>query len=194
MSENNPNWSEHHQQTIKLPPSPLLIDALTHLRSGLRAIDIGGGGLRDTKYLLEKGFDVTVIDIEPKIVNEAKKLFSNMAKGISTSFADFPFPLEEFDIANAMYALPFNPPDTFDMVFANIKKSLKKGGIFCGQFFGIKDEWSSSINMSFHTKEQVESLLEGMEIISLEEVEKDATLANKEPHHWHVFHVIARKV
>lgn len=76
---------------------------------------------------------------------------------------------------------------------ANVKKSITPGGIFCGQLFGINDEWSNRPSMTFHTREQAEELFTDMEIVSFEEEESDSITVNATPKHWHIFHVIARK-
>jgi tellurite methyltransferase len=47
--------------------------------------------------------------------------------------------------------------------------------------------------MTFHTKQQVEELLSNMEILELNEEDKDGKTANGALKHWHVFHVIARQ-
>jgi len=46
----------------------------------------------------------------------------------------------------------------------------------------------------FHSKNQVEELLSELEVLKLEEVDKDGKLANGSPKHWHIFHIIARRV
>lgn len=92
-----------------------------------------------------------------------------------------------------MFALPFTKPEHFNTVFSKIKDSLKKEGIFCGQFFGDRDEWKTNPNMTFHTEEQVKELLNGLETISFKEDEKDDKTATGDMKHWHIFHIIARK-
>src|SRR3989338_2048493 len=77
--------------------------------------------------------------------------------------------------------------------YVKIKNSLVKEGIFCGQLFGIHDQWNNRVEMIFHTKEQAERLFSDMEIISFEEEEKDGTIADGTPKHWHIFHFIPRK-
>jgi hypothetical protein len=67
--------------------------------------------------------------------------------------------------------------------------------VFCGQLFGTRDEWQATRpHMTFHTREQVEKLLSGMEALYFDEEEKDGTTANGTPKRWHVFHFIARNV
>lgn len=188
------DWSEYYKITGNKPPSKLLIKAIKYVKNKNKAVDIGGGVLKDTKYFLEQGFDVTVIDSSELMAREAKKIKSDKLYYFVSSFANFNFLKDEFDIASAMYALPFNPPDTFDEVFYKIKKSILKEGIFCGQLFGVRDEWRNRAEMTFHTKKEAEKLLSDMEIIYFKEEEKNDVTANGTPKHWHIFHFIARKI
>lgn len=188
------DWQEYYEITKNKPPTKLLIKALENVAAKNKAIDIGGGALKDTRYLLEQGFDVTVVDKADLMAKEAEAIKSDKLHYFVSSFADFDFPKSEYDIASAMYSLPFNPPDSFDAVFTRIKESLVNGGIFCGQCFGVRDEWSTNQKMTFHTKEQVEKLLSDMEVILLDEEEKDDRTANGTPKHWHIFHFIAKKL
>ena len=193
FSKPSKDWSEYYEITKAKPPSKLLVNALEYVVNKGKAIDIGAGALKDTRYLLEQGFEVIAIDRSPLMEKEAKALEKNKMEAFTTSFENFAFPENEYDIASAMFSLPFTEPAHFDTVFGNIKKSLKKGGIFCGQFFGINDEWSKNPKMTFHTEVQAKELLNGLEILSFKEVEEDGTTANGTPKHWHIFHIIAKK-
>jgi cyclopropane fatty-acyl-phospholipid synthase-like methyltransferase len=187
------DWSEYFQITKNNPPSKLLVKALKYVVNKGKAIDVGAGALKDTRFLVENGFDVIAVDKSDLMAKEAKEIKSENLHYFVSSFADFEFPKNEYDIASAMYALPFNSPESFDLVFTKIKSSLVKGGIFCGQFFGVHDAWSDDKMMTFHNKEQVEKLLSGMEVILFDEEEKDDKTANGTPKHWHLFYVIAKK-
>lgn len=193
MTKPQKDWSEYYEITKSKPPTKLLVKALEYVPEKDKAIDIGAGALKDARYLLEQGFDVTAIDKSPLMEQEAKALDNDNLHAFTTSFEDFNFHKNEYDIASSMFALPFTAPEHFEKVFNEIKLSLKKGGIFCGQFFGINDEWSKNPKMTFHTEEQVRDLFVDFEILSLKEIEEDGTTANGTPKHWHVFHVIARK-
>ncbi len=187
------DWAEYYEITRSKPPTKLLIGALGYVKHKNKAIDIGGGALKDTRYLLKKGFDVTVIDKSELMAKEARKITSEKLHYFIEPFDQFNFPENTFDIASAMYALPFNSPYTFNNVLAKIKHSLVKGGIFCGQLFGTKDQWSGNIAMTFHTKAEAKKLFSDMEIINFTEEEYDGKTANGTPKHWHIFHFIVRK-
>ena len=187
------DWSDYYERTKNNEPSKLLKEAVNFVKNDGKAIDIGAGALKDTRFLLEQGFEVTAIDGSELMAEKAEKIKNEKFHYFISSFADFNFPENSFDIASAMNSLPFNPPETFDAVFQKIKNSLIIGGIFCAKLFGIRDEWSNDSKMTFHTKEQVEKLLSDMEIVYFNEEEKDGTIANGTPKHWHTFDFIARK-
>lgn len=186
-------WNEYHQKTKERPPSDLLITALDSVFEKNKAIDIGAGSLKDSKYLLNEGFEVTALDSNPIIQEVAGALDNKKLHTFNLSFEEFNFSENEYDIASAMFALPFIDPKYFDSVFLKIKNSLKPGGIFCGQFFGVNDTWSTNPLMTFHKKEQIVNLLEDFEIIKFEEVEYNGMAVLGGMKHWHFFDVIGRK-
>ncbi len=191
----NTRWLEFYEITKNKPPSPLLIKALQFVNVKDDALDLGAGALRDTKFLIDSGFKhITAVDSEPLMIEAAKELNSSKLQAVTSNFNNFDYSREHYDLVNAQWALPFNPPDTFEETWNKVKNSLKKGGVFTGQFFGVNDEWNRpGTKMTFKTKDEVEKLLSDMEIIELTEEDKDSTTANGTPKHWHVFHVIARR-
>lgn len=98
------------------------------------------------------------------------------------------------DLVNASFVLPFVPPSAFASVWSWIRGILVHSGRFCGQFFGVRDSWATIAGRSHHTRQEVEELLMGMTIELLQEDEKDGFDAEGNAKHWHVFHVVARKV
>jgi len=48
--------------------------------------------------------------------------------------------------------------------------------------------------MTFHTTEEAKSLFKDFEVLDFEEEEKDGQTADGHAKHWHVFHLIARKI
>ena len=187
--EDKIDWSEYYDSTREQPPHELLVEAISHIKSTGKALDVGGGSLRDTKYLLQKGFDVTVIDNNPLLETEVKKLNNSRAHFFVTSFEDFNFPIDEYVLASAMYSLSYCEPAHFTRVITNIKSSLKKGGIFCGQMFEAYDEWSKNLQRTYQTEEEAREYLKDLEIISFQEEETK----EGQTKHWHIYNFIARK-
>ena len=180
-------WDEFNEATRNKPPRGLLVKAV---KAGGYALDFGAGALNETRYLLERGYDVDVVDSNPSILELGKGLKAHF---FVSTFDTFDFPVAKYDLINAEYSLPFNPPETFDSMFARLAASLKPGGVFVGQLFGPEDSWSKNKKMTFHTKEQIEKLFKGFTISHLEEVKNEGRTVTGQEKFWHVFHIIATR-
>jgi len=188
------DWSEYYNFTRTRPPHSLLIEALKYTKDRRDAIDIAGGALRDTRYLLDNGFNVMAIDNSPLLNNEAVKVNNAKLLTLVISFEDFNFPKNKYDLASAMFALNFCNPTYFDTVFKKIKDSLKPGGIFCALLFGDRDEFSHYTDKTYPSKDRVIKLLEDFEIISFNEKNPGEKDENDElMTSGHVLQFIARK-
>jgi len=76
-----------------------------------------------------------------------------------------------------------------------VKRALRPGGIFAGQFFGVHDEWNvPGQDITFVTREQAEEMLHGFALIEFNEEDMDGHTADGAPKHWHVFNILARKL
>ncbi|EFB42334.1 MULTISPECIES: class I SAM-dependent methyltransferase [Parachlamydia] len=160
------------------------------------AVDLGCGVGKDTAFLVEKGWKVIAIDAESVAqdflfakVPESKK---DDVTFVTSTYQDFVFP-HEVQIINASYALPFCSPDNFDDVMERITSAISIGGRFCGHFFGPKDTWAEDSSMVFLDKEQVGKYFKDFKIEYFKEEEKDG-ISGSGPKHWHVHHIIAKKV
>ncbi len=193
-----PNWGQFYGFTKDSPPWPLLMRAAALAPHKGRALDLGAGAGRDTRYLLEQGFHVTAVDAEPRAVGllAALPFSADRLHVVQSSFEDFDFAGAgaPYVLISAQFALPFIPRVHFAGVFARLKAALAPGGIFAGQLFGVRDEWNTpSRAMTSHTQAEAEALLRDLEVIELTEEDHDGTVADGSPKHWHVFHVLARK-
>ena len=185
-------WKDFYKYTRDRPPWPLLVQAVSLLAHKERALDLGSGAGRDTRYLLEQGFQVTAVDSDAHAITILATFPQERLRIVQSSFVDFAF--GTYDLINAHYALPFVAKSRFDEVVARVKQALQPGGIFVGQFFGIHDEWNTpGREMTFLTREEAEEALQGLEIVEFREEDLDSHVADGSPKHWHAFHIIARK-
>lgn len=193
MTENT--WKEYFERTKDSKPRPLLVRAVDLVANKNEALDLGSGALNDVRYLVSKDFKhITAVDSKPIAQDIIKNFPKEIVSYVISTFEDFDFVENKYDLINAQYSLPFNPENTFEKVFKLILSSLKKGGILTGQFFGIKDEWNVlDHKMNFQTREQAEKLLDGLEVVDFQEEETDKPTAKGDMKHWHVFHFIVRK-
>ena len=191
-----PDWGTFYSITRDAPPWPLLMRAAELAPPNGRALDLGAGAGRDTRYLLEHGFQVTAVDAEPR----AAALLAALPEArpparlrvVCAAFEDFTF--ATYDLINAQYALPFVSRDRFDEVFARLKAALAPEGVFAGHFFGTNDEWNTpGRDMTFFTRAEAEARLADLETIELGEEDADGHKADGSPKHWHIFHILARR-
>ncbi len=185
----------YYELTKNRTPSKFLKEAveLFAKQSDRTALDFGCGAGSETRFILENGFFVTAVDGYEQSKDYIKKLpHSKKVKFIHSEFEAFKF--GKYDLINARYSLSFVHKDVFKKVFAKLKKSINPGGVFVGNFYGVNDQWNKlSETMTFLTREQIEELFSGMEIIKLEEKDEDGKIANGTPKHIHLFSVIARQ-
>jgi hypothetical protein len=97
------------------------------------------------------------------------------------------------DLVNASFALPFCAPRHLPALWARIVAAIRPGGRFAGQFFGDRDSWASRADRTHHTHDEVTTLLDGFDIELLRTEERDDPPEVRDPKHWHLFHVVARK-
>lgn len=181
---------------------PTLLDALRRFDEEEPrhrfAVDLGSGSGRDTAELLRRGWSVLAVDGTPEGIErllsrpdlsagERRRLETRVSR---FEKADWP----SAELVNSSYALPFCPPQAFPDLWRRIERSLPAGGRFSGQLFGDRDGWSDEDDLTFHTRAEVEALLTGFEPERFDEVEEDGSTAIGKPKHWHVFHLVARRL
>jgi SAM-dependent methyltransferase len=196
------SWSPYYQEKLYKNPRPLLIQALQSFNeySGKerKALDLGAGAGNDTAFLLKNGWHVWANDKEPQAIQIMStrtdiEPYKNNITFIQARFSDVPWDtLPLFDLVYAGYALPFVDKDSFYGLWRNIFNALKPQAIFAAHFFGSGHEgfnaWEKR-SMNFFTKAEIVHLLQGFEIIILEE----STDINEHGIMDHSFSVIARK-
>lgn len=159
------------------------------------AVDLAAGEGRDTLELLRQGWRVLSTDGHPDAFSH---LWPRVPEGlkphlttVEANFADMRIP--ECDMVNASFALPFCEPRHFPGLWSRIVAAIRPGGRFAGQFFGKRDSWASLPDRMHHSRDEVLKLLEGFEIEMMNEEERDDPPEVRNPKHWQLFHVVARK-
>ena len=194
-------WTRYYEAAGDEPRSTLL-DALRLFAEGEPrerfAVDLGCGAGPDTAELLHRGWRVLAIDGTAEAIERLlarPDLSARERRGLEarvSRFEDADWPTA--DLVNSSYALPFCPPGAFPGLWRRIERSLGPGGRFSGQLFGDRDGWSDEDDLTFHTRAETEALLAGFDVERFDEVEEDGSTAIGKPKHWHVFHVVARRL
>lgn len=190
------DWAGYYAWSAGREPRPLLLAACQELGAGQDrlAIDLGCGEGTDTLELLARGWRVLAVDAEPAALALLRaRIPPSAAGGVQVLCASFAVAdLPRAHLIHAGFSLPFCPPHEFPALWARIGRALAPGGVFAGQLFGTRDTWADDPGMTFHTRHQVEVLLDGLDILRLEETEKDGH-AFSGPKHWHTFDILLRK-
>lgn len=186
------DWAAYYDATGDEPRATLL-DAVDRFEQPGLAIDLGSGTGRDTVELVRRGWHVIAIDGEPEAMARLAArpdLDQSLVTTEVARFEDATWPAA--DLVNSSFSLPFVPVEDFGAVWSRIVGSLRPGGRFCGQLFGDRDTWASE-GVTCFTRAEVDALLSGLSVETLDEEEQDSEDALGNPKHWHVFHVVACK-
>lgn len=193
------DWPGYFVAVAGKPPRETLIAALDSFqREGFApglAVDLGAGEGRDTLELLKRGWRVVATDGHPEAFDHLwPRVPPEVTDHLTTEEADFgDMMIPHCDLVNASFALPFCPPNDFPGLWKRIVEAIRPGGRFAGQFFGDRDSWASMPDRTHHTQADVLELLKGFQVEMLNLEEKDDKPDVRNPKHWQVFHVVARK-
>ena len=192
-----------------LPVRDTLLRALALGDPPGAAVDLGCGPGKEVAELLRRGWTVEAVDAYPDMVDAARAAAeatvgadqcSRSLRCVHQRLADWDAPAGSFDLVHAGFSLPFIARADFTALWARVVRSLRPGGLFAGQFFGPNDSFvaqSPAGSMSVHARADVDAMLVGLTVLSIAEEERDGVIGvppNEVPKHWHVFHVIARRV
>jgi trans-aconitate methyltransferase len=189
------DWAGYYAWSSGREPRPMLVAACSRLGAGdgRLAVDLGCGAGTDALALLDRGWSVLAIDSEPAGLARLRARIPAACAGhirvVCASFADAALPPAQ--LIHAGFSLPFCPPRQFPALWTRIRGALVPGAIFAGQLFGTGDSWADDPGMTFQHRAEVISLLDGLEILELNETERDGE-AYSGPKHWHTYDILAR--
>jgi tellurite methyltransferase len=188
-------WNKFYD-AVREEPRDTLLFALERFDRPGEAVDLGCGTGQDTAELLRRGWTVLAIDAEAEAIRRLRaRDLEDAAERLTTEVARFEDAhWHDADLVNSSWALPFCPPARFDDVWTRVVASIRPGGRFSGHLFGDRDGWVGEHDITFHTRAQAEELLSSLELERFDEVEEDSTTAVGDPKHWHVFHVVVRRL
>ena len=192
------SWGDYYRHTLGRELRPPFVRAMHVLREAgitpAQAVEVGFGDGEETLALLADGWRVLAIDASPQA---AEVLGPRVPAEIADRLEIRSTPAEEtvlprFDFLYAGYTLPFLGAEAFGRFWAHALDRANPGGYLAVNFFGPHDTWADRPNMQFHERAKVERLVEGLDVVVLDETEEDGP-SFLGPKHWHLFEVIARK-
>ena len=197
MPSDENDWDSYYSHIEGRKVRPLLLQVLAAFPEDAApgtAIDLGCGDGTETAHLLRRGWRVLAVDAEPRAIERlGAKVPPEALQRLRTQVAFFhAVDWIPADLVHASLSLPFCPPERFTAVWEGLTASLKPGGRFAGEFFGVRDGYAGTADMTFLSADQARALFDGFEVESFHELEEDGESTDG-PKHWHIITVIARK-
>lgn len=103
-----------------------LFDLIPPARSQARALDVGCGAGRWTRFLSEHGYQAVGIDLQPALIQAARRRYSHI-DFLCTSVQEYS-PEEPFDLVSSVEVLQHNPFEEQLGVIRKFRESLTDGG------------------------------------------------------------------
>ena len=177
------------------PPRDTLLLALDKFAEPGFAVDLGCGDGRDTVEMLRRGWHVLAIDSETEAIRrlQAREDLENR-ENLTTLCA----PMEDAkwesaDLVNSSFALPFVPPERFPLFWQRLIDSIREGGRFSGHLLGPNDDWAGT-GITIVTRSALDAFFAAFEFERLDEEDADGTTGPGASKHWHIFHIVAKKL
>ena len=135
MSDVAKEWDERYRQGLTMPdePAALLVENLSLLPKGGKALDIAMGTGRNALYLASLGFRVTGIDLSAVAVEKCRQKAEALGLAIEAVVADlerYELPAEEYDLIVNFYYLQRD-------LAPQIVAALKAGGVLVFETYTI---------------------------------------------------------
>ena len=153
-----------------------LLDRFLKMVKGKKVLDIGCGNGRDTKYMSEKGFDVTGIDLSSNMLKIAEK-FAPKAKFYRMDMRKIGFKDKSFDGLWALSSFMHIPKSQAYQTLEEFRRVLKDDGIMLvsvpegkGEKFVKKESYEGGKKFfAFYRVGEFKSLLEkaGFEVCEI---------------------------
>ncbi|MBD1556644.1 class I SAM-dependent methyltransferase [Vibrio sp. S9_S30] len=196
MDENTQNWRKFYEKALSRPHSKWTELAIALNQSGVNvAVDCGCGTGSDVEYLEQQGYQVHGFDVNPDSVDICRDRFKvkPLVDITESSFELYDYPRAGVVIAHS--SLFFADPTQFDRTWEKIEKSIEIGGVFAGDFMGVKDSWASHFRQPTTplSEKQIKALFVNFEIVRFAERDETAKTTIGILKHWHTYSVAAVK-
>lgn len=127
-------WKEHINKNLE---DDIWIEEYKEFFAGNgKCLDLGCGIGQYSKVLMKYGYDVMSADISSIALNKVKEFNNNIA--MIDMREELPFKNDEFDLVFANLSIHYFSDSETKKLMAEIKRILKKDGLFIGSVNGIQ--------------------------------------------------------
>ena len=188
-------WTTYYEKLRDRPPRRTLLAALDRFGApspDALVIDLGCGDGRDVVEMRRDGWRAY---FKPLRVGERLVVRRLRARPLPAGsdltpivarLEEVPLPIG-VSLVNSSFAMPLCEPEAFRSVWERIREALPPGGRFSGQ-------WVGRPGMTFVSRDEALALLDGFELEMFEEEEADGTTPRGNAKHWHIFHIVVRRL
>lgn len=134
----NDVWSDLHkmykEQDWIDKPSIFAEQAIKYFPQNGKVLELGAGQAQDGRFFAAHGYEVTATDFEETALEIAKQKAASESLVLDFQKVDLrnalPFEDESFDVVYAHLSLHYFDKETTQRIFAEIRRVLRKGGVF----------------------------------------------------------------
>ena len=189
------NYYETHAEdftasTINVDMSKLYAEFETYLKPGCRILDLGCGSGRDSRYFVEKGYDVVAVDPSPAMCKKTKD-FARVTT-YTLKAEELPFE-DEFDAVWACASLLHVSRKNQESVLQKICRALRQDGIlYCSWKYGNQERLENGRSFTDLNDKELNQIL--LELPGLKPIKSWLTIdvrPNRPEQKW--FNVLLRK-
>lgn len=197
LDAQNPHWEKTYTKNPEMfgdepsEPARMAVEICTEA-GAMNLLELGGGQGRDTIYFAQNGLTITTLDYAEEgvkaIAGKAEKFgFSQAIKALRHDVRNpLPFPDASFDVcySHMLFCMAFTTAE-LEFLSSEIRRVLRPGGLNVytvrhtgDPHYGTgihRDEDMYEVNgfiVHFFSREKVEHLARGYEIVSIDEFEE----------------------
>lgn len=121
-------WNNWAQKRAGVPVFDNWLDNYEGLLSG-KILDLGCGNGADTKYLIDRGYDVISCDFADNALENVKQYIANSSVLKVDMTKNLPFEGDSFGVVVADLSLHYFDSETTKKIISEIQRILKSGGV-----------------------------------------------------------------
>ena len=195
MKHDSARWDEYFLAAKELGPNPfyeVISSVLGESFEGKRVLELGFGAGTGLDWWLERGATVLAVDEDPRMCEYVLGRHQN-EDGLEVLYGDYLEGLGRgpFDIVAGVFSLFFVSPEELEGLWLEVSSALRPSGIFVGQLIGPEDDWAKE-GFASVDRQELDEMLDGWEVLYLEEVRRRGKTVFGAEKEWHVYHLILR--
>jgi len=177
-------WTSSTKSGLKTKINYFAKRVLNLMKPRQKMLDLGSGRSADALFFVKNNHKVTCVDVAEKRISGLREYVQNKKiRDIEIVISDIRklnFPDESFDIIYAHLVLHYFNDKTTKIIYENLKKILRKGGLLCVKVYSVDDyrfgrgkQMESNVfNRNGHivhyfTKQYLADCMQGLDMIRL---------------------------